>query len=203
LVAVHGRIQDAGAAAKPMRAVVPRDRHTVPPRGAVQLALIGIAAAARSRRDRDALASLERPRGRRKTHPLMAENAQLQQRAERAEAELAKARRVIEVQGNVSALWANCSSPGARRRTGAASDDRAGRERTHTGGRYASGVTGPGYGSRDGLSPPAPAAPRQRKTGPQPKRALSYQERYGGARGPGLGAVRRLLARAGASLVAR
>ena len=33
-----------------------------------------------------------------------AENAELRRRAERAEAELAKARKVIEVQGNVSAL---------------------------------------------------------------------------------------------------
>jgi transposase len=35
---------------------------------------------------------------------LEAENARLRQRAERAEADLEKARRVIEVQGNVSAL---------------------------------------------------------------------------------------------------
>jgi transposase len=50
------------------------------------------------------LTSLERPRGRRGAAPLERENAVLRQRLERAEAELAKARRVIEVQGNVSAL---------------------------------------------------------------------------------------------------
>jgi transposase len=35
---------------------------------------------------------------------LEAENAELRRRAERAEAELDKAKRVIEIQGNVSAL---------------------------------------------------------------------------------------------------
>ena len=39
-----------------------------------------------------------------KPNPLEAENAKLRRRAERAEAELVKARKVIEVQGNVSAL---------------------------------------------------------------------------------------------------
>src|SRR5713226_2307201 len=55
------------------------------------------------RRARDA-GALERPRGRRPPHPLETENADLRRRAERAEAALEKARRVIEVQGNVSAL---------------------------------------------------------------------------------------------------
>jgi transposase len=58
----------------------------------------------RAQRDAGMLASLERPRGRRAAEPLERENAVLRQRLERAEAELAKARRVIEVQGNVSAL---------------------------------------------------------------------------------------------------
>ena len=57
----------------------------------------------RRARDGGALAGLERPRGP-KANPLEAENARLRRRAERAEAELWKARRVIEVQGNVSAL---------------------------------------------------------------------------------------------------
>jgi len=57
----------------------------------------------RRARDGGALAGLERPRGP-KPNPLEAENARLRRRAERAEAELWKARRVIEVQGNVSAL---------------------------------------------------------------------------------------------------
>jgi len=50
-------------------------------------------------------AGAERPRGHRKTDPRDVENAALRRRAERAEAELEKARKVIEeVQGNVSAL---------------------------------------------------------------------------------------------------
>ena len=51
-------------------------------------------------------------RGRRKAHPLERENAGLRQRAERAEAGLAKARKVIEVQGNVSALLGELLKPG-------------------------------------------------------------------------------------------
>ena len=58
----------------------------------------------RRARDAGALEALERPRGRKAAHPLEAENAELRCRAERAEGELAEAQRVIEVQGNVSAL---------------------------------------------------------------------------------------------------
>lgn len=58
----------------------------------------------RRQRAEGALSALSRPRGRPKTDPLAAENEKLRQRADRAEAELAKARKVIEVQGNVSAL---------------------------------------------------------------------------------------------------
>lgn len=47
---------------------------------------------------------LGRKRGRKGADPLETENAELRRRAERAESELAKARKVIEVQGNVSAL---------------------------------------------------------------------------------------------------
>jgi len=47
---------------------------------------------------------LGRKRGRKGADPLETENAELRRRADRAEAELAKARKVIEVQGNVSAL---------------------------------------------------------------------------------------------------
>jgi hypothetical protein len=42
---------------------------------------------------------------------LEAENASLRRRAERAETELAKARKVIEVQGNVSALLGELLEP--------------------------------------------------------------------------------------------
>jgi transposase len=50
-------------------------------------------------------------RGRRKAHPLESENAELRRRAERSEAELVKARKVIEVQGNVSALLGELLEP--------------------------------------------------------------------------------------------
>jgi len=65
----------------------------------------------RRARDSGALQALERPRGRRKADPRDAENAQLRRRAERAEAELEKARQVIEVQGNVSALLGELLEP--------------------------------------------------------------------------------------------
>jgi len=58
----------------------------------------------RKQRDAGSMQALSRPRGRKPPHPLEAENATLRRRAERAEGELYKARRVIEVQGNVSAL---------------------------------------------------------------------------------------------------
>lgn len=58
----------------------------------------------RKQRDQGALKALGRSRGRKKPNPLEAENTRLRRRAERAETELATARKVIEVQGNVSAL---------------------------------------------------------------------------------------------------
>ncbi len=58
----------------------------------------------RRQREQGALGALGRKRGRKAADPIEAENAELRRRAERAEAELAKARKVIEVQGNVSAL---------------------------------------------------------------------------------------------------
>jgi len=47
---------------------------------------------------------LERSRGRRKPDPRDARIAELERRAQRTEAELDRARRVIEIQANVSAL---------------------------------------------------------------------------------------------------
>ena len=59
----------------------------------------------RRARDAGALAELGRPRGRKpRRSPETVELERMQRRAERAEAELAKARMVIEVQGKVSAL---------------------------------------------------------------------------------------------------
>src|SRR5437763_15546174 len=57
----------------------------------------------KQRRD-GALKELGRPRGRKPADRRDAEVVELRRRAERAESELAKARKVIEIQGNVSAL---------------------------------------------------------------------------------------------------
>jgi hypothetical protein len=57
----------------------------------------------KQRRD-GALKELGRPRGRRPTDRRDGQIAELSRRAERAEADLAKARKVIEIQGNLSAL---------------------------------------------------------------------------------------------------
>ena len=58
----------------------------------------------RKQRDAGALEALGRVRGRKRADRRDVEIAELRRRAERAEGELEKARRVIEVQGNVSAL---------------------------------------------------------------------------------------------------
>jgi hypothetical protein len=58
----------------------------------------------RKRRDEGALQTLSKPRGRPRPDPRDAQIKRLRRRAERAEAELVKTRKVIEVQGNVSAL---------------------------------------------------------------------------------------------------
>src|SRR5438034_732212 len=58
----------------------------------------------RKQRKDGALRELGKPRGRKPVDRRDAEIAALRRRAERAEAELQKARKVIEIQGNVSAL---------------------------------------------------------------------------------------------------
>lgn len=58
----------------------------------------------RKQRKEGALQELGKSRGRKPADRRDAEMAALRRRAERAEAELAKARKVIEIQGNVSAL---------------------------------------------------------------------------------------------------
>jgi len=65
----------------------------------------------RRAREVGALGALARPRGRRPADRRDDEIAALRGRAERAEAELEKARRVIEVQGNVSALLGQLLEP--------------------------------------------------------------------------------------------
>lgn len=58
----------------------------------------------RDQRDRGALAALAKPAGRTPADPLERENVQLRRRVDRLEGELDRARRVIEVQGKLSAL---------------------------------------------------------------------------------------------------
>jgi transposase len=65
----------------------------------------------RRQRDAGALKALSRPRGRKAANRRDVENAELRRRAERAERELEKAKRVIEVQGNVSALLGELLEP--------------------------------------------------------------------------------------------
>ena len=65
----------------------------------------------RKQRDAGALVALGRPRGRRPADRRDTELAVLRRRAQRAETELAKAKQVIEVQGNVSALLGELLEP--------------------------------------------------------------------------------------------
>ena len=65
----------------------------------------------RRARDAGGLVGSGRPRGRPKNDPRDAKIVALQRRAERAEADLEKARKVIEVQGNVSALLGQLLEP--------------------------------------------------------------------------------------------
>jgi len=51
-----------------------------------------------------ALQALARPRGRPRPHPLEAENERLRRRTVRLEADLARAHKIIEIQGKVSEL---------------------------------------------------------------------------------------------------
>ena len=65
----------------------------------------------RSQRDAGALAALGRPRGRKPPDPRDLRIAELERRALRAEAQLARAERVVEVQGNVCALLGELLEP--------------------------------------------------------------------------------------------
>jgi transposase-like protein len=67
----------------------------------------------RRQREAGALEAFSRPRGRRPADPLERENAELRRDLTRAESELAKARRVIEVQGEVCALLGELVEPGS------------------------------------------------------------------------------------------
>jgi transposase len=70
----------------------------------------------KQRRD-GALKELGKPRGRKPADTRDAQIAALTRRAERAESELSKARRVIEIQGNVSALLEEMLGEGSAQRS--------------------------------------------------------------------------------------
>jgi transposase len=67
----------------------------------------------RKQRDRGALEALSQKRGRKPTDPGEREAARLRRENQRLEAELAKARKVIEVQGELSALLGELASGSA------------------------------------------------------------------------------------------
>jgi transposase-like protein len=71
----------------------------------------------RKQRKDGALKELGQPRGRKPVDKRDAQLAAVTRRAERAEAELAKARRVIEIQGNVSALLEEMLGEGSAQRS--------------------------------------------------------------------------------------
>jgi transposase-like protein len=72
----------------------------------------------RKQRDRGATEALGAKAGRPAAHPLERENARLRQRNERLEAELGKARKVIEVQSKLSALLDELATGSATPTTG-------------------------------------------------------------------------------------
>ena len=114
---------------------------------------------------------------------------------ERAEAELAKARKVIEVQGNVSALLGRAARAQGARQKGAPSDDRADRQELTpiVGTRPACRALGVVAG--DDLPPPASTRAAAHAAAAGPARALSEPEREAVLGRAALGAVRRLRAR--------
>jgi transposase len=71
----------------------------------------------RKQRKDGALKELGRPRGRKPTDKRDAEIAALRRRAERAETELAKMKRVVEIQGSVSALLEEMLGSGSAERS--------------------------------------------------------------------------------------
>jgi transposase-like protein len=72
----------------------------------------------RAQREAGVLEALSRPRGRKPADSFAVENAELQRRLTRTETQLEKARRVIEVQGNVCALLGELFEPRGATETG-------------------------------------------------------------------------------------
>jgi transposase len=72
----------------------------------------------RKQRDRGAIEALAAKPGRPPVDPVERENARLRQRVERLEGDLERARKVIEVQGKLSALLEDLATDSAERKTG-------------------------------------------------------------------------------------
>jgi transposase len=72
----------------------------------------------RDQRDRGALEALAKPAGRQPADPLERENAKLRRENDRLSGELDKARKVIEVQGKLSALLEQLATDNATDTTG-------------------------------------------------------------------------------------
>jgi transposase-like protein len=72
----------------------------------------------RKQRDRGAIDALAAKPGRPPVDPVERENARLRQRVERLEGDLERARKVIEVQGKLSALLEDLATDSAERKTG-------------------------------------------------------------------------------------
>jgi transposase len=70
----------------------------------------------RKQRDRGAMAELSKPAGRPEADPRDKENARLRRRLEQLEGDLDKARKVIEVQGKLSALLEQLATDSASER---------------------------------------------------------------------------------------
>src|SRR5213078_2468699 len=85
----------------------------------------------RKQRDRGALQALATPAGRPPADPRDREVARLRQQNQRLASELDKARKVIEVQGKLSALLEQLATDSVPE-TGARRDDRPGRGRART-----------------------------------------------------------------------
>ena len=155
-----------------------RDRRAVAPRGPVHVASDGVAQAARRGRAGGARRGRGPQAGRPGATPRSPSCAGA---LERAEAELEKARKVIEVQGNVSALLGELLEPEGRAAR-APSDDRADRRGAHADRRHPAGVPGAGRRRRRRSTAagarPTPRPPRPR---PAPARALSERRARGGA----------------------
>lgn len=75
-------------------------------------------AAWRTQRDKGALEGLAKPAGRAPADPRDRENAKLRRRVEKLESELDRARKVIEVQGKLSALLEQFATDSASNETG-------------------------------------------------------------------------------------